>query len=143
MRRALELARSAGEGGDAPVGAVIANANGEIIGEGANRVFRDNDGAAHAEIIALGQAFAAAANYRLPEAAMVCTLEPCAMCAGAILHARLSRVYFGAPDDKSGAAGGVINLFAEKKLNHHTRIIGGVLAGESAALLSAFFQARR
>ena len=143
MRRALELARTAWQEGEVPVGAVVCDAAGKVVGEGANRPILAHDPTAHAEIRALRAACAAAANYRLPGATLYVTLEPCAMCMGAMLHARLARVVYGAPDPKTGACGGVLDLPAIAVLNHQTRVEGGVLADECGELLRAFFRERR
>jgi tRNA(adenine34) deaminase len=142
MREALALARQAESRGEVPVGAIVV-CDGAIVGRGGNAAIERNDPTAHAEIAALRDAAAALGNYRLPACELYVTLEPCAMCAGAILHARLSRLVFGARDPKTGACGSVINLFAEPMLNHHTEVTGEVLAVECGALLSAFFAARR
>jgi len=142
MRAALaqaELARAAGE---VPVGAVLVVA-GEIVGRGYNQPISANDPTAHAEVMALRDAGLHLANYRLPGSTLYVTLEPCAMCCGAIMHARVERVVFGARDPKTGAAGSVIDLFAEARLNHHAAALGGVLAEECGALLSRFFAERR
>lgn len=143
MRRALALAEQAWRDGEVPVGAVICDASGRILGEGANRPVGSHDPTAHAEIQALRAACLAAGNYRLPGATLYVTLEPCAMCMGAMLHARLARVVFGAPDPRTGAAGSVLNVFGESRLNHQTVVQGGVLAEEGGALLRAFFEPRR
>ena len=142
MREALALARAAQARGEVPVGALVVQA-GAIIGRGGNAPIAGNDPTAHAEIAALRSAGLAVGNYRLPEAELFVTLEPCAMCAGAVLHARIRRVVFGARDPKTGACGSVIDLFAEPRLNHHTAVTGDVLAEECAKLLSEFFTARR
>jgi tRNA(adenine34) deaminase len=143
MRRALELAREAAAAGEVPVGAVVV-AGGEVIGEGWNRPIGTHDPTAHAEIVALRDAATRSGNYRLPGSELFVTLEPCAMCAGAIVHARVDRVVFAAPDPRSGAAGSVFDLLpADRRFNHYTRCEGGVLADESAALLRDFFRARR
>jgi tRNA(adenine34) deaminase len=142
MRRALALARQGQAEGEVPVGAVVV-LDGRIIGEGWNRPIASADPTAHAEIQALRAASRAVGNYRLAGAELFVTLEPCAMCVGAMFHARISRVAFGARDPKTGSAGSVINLFGEPRLNHHATVVGGVLAEESAALLSSFFAARR
>ncbi|MGL4230886.1 MAG: tRNA adenosine(34) deaminase TadA [Casimicrobium sp.] len=143
MRDALALAREAGAAGEVPIAALVV-IDGQVIGRGANRVIRDSDGCAHAEIVALRDAFAAIRNYRVPGATVYTTVEPCAMCAGALLHARVSRVVWGAPDAKFGAAGSVIDLFAQEKLNHHAReIVGRVLQRECAQLLKDFFASKR
>ncbi|HKW81216.1 MAG TPA: tRNA adenosine(34) deaminase TadA, partial [Casimicrobiaceae bacterium] len=125
-----------------PVGAV-AVCDGRIVGRGGNTPIAASDPTAHAEIAALRDAARALGNYRLPGCEMYVTLEPCAMCAGAILHARLARLVFGASDPKTGACGSVIDLFAERRFNHHTRVTGGVAAEAAARLLAAFFAARR
>jgi len=142
MRRALDLARSGAERGEVPVGAVVV-LDGEVIGEGYNAPISRHDPTAHAEIRAMRAAARAIGNYRLGGTSLYVTLEPCAMCAGAMLHARIARVVFGAPDPKTGACGSVIDLFAQQQLNHHAQVVGGVLAGECAAVLRDFFQARR
>ncbi|MHB8849179.1 MAG: tRNA adenosine(34) deaminase TadA [Burkholderiales bacterium] len=142
MRQALLLADEAQAAGEVPVGAVVVY-EGEIIGRGANAPISHHDPSSHAEILALRDAAQRSANYRLPDVTLYVTLEPCAMCAGAILHARVARVVFGASDPKTGAAGSVIDLFADMRLNHHTRTQGGILAAECGAMLSAFFAGRR
>jgi tRNA(adenine34) deaminase len=143
MREALALADDAGAAGEVPIGAVVVIA-GTVVGRGMNRVIRDGDTTAHAEIVALRDAFHAVNNYRAPGATIYTTVEPCAMCAGALLHARVSRVVWGAPDLKFGAAGSVVDLFAEAKLNHHAReVCGGLLADESAQRLKDFFSHKR
>ena len=142
MAHALALARAADERGEVPVGAVVV-CDGAIVGRGGNAPIAGSDPTAHAEIAALREAAAAMGNYRLRGCALYVTLEPCAMCAGAIIHARLARLVFGAHDPKTGACGSVIDLFAETKLNHHTRVTGGVAADECASLLTQFFSARR
>ncbi len=142
MRRALELAHRAGQAGEVPVGAVLV-ADGAIVGEGYNLPISSSDPTAHAEIQALRAAAQRLGNYRLPGSVLYVTLEPCAMCAGALMHARVARVVFGAPDPKTGACGSVVNLFAEARLNHHTEVDGGVLAEECGALMRTFFNGRR
>lgn len=142
MRVALELARTAGSLGEVPVGAVVVK-DGEIVGRGYNQPIGKHDPTAHAEVMALRDAARTLGNYRLPGCTLYVTLEPCVMCTGAIMHARVARVVFGATDPKTGVAGSVINLYTEARLNHHADIEGGVLAGECGALLSAFFAARR
>ena len=142
MRRALELANFAQAEGEVPVGCVIA-LEGRIIGEGWNRPISTPDATSHAETEAIRAACRAIGNYRLANATLYVTLEPCAMCVGAIFHARIARVVFGAPDPKTGAAGSVIDLFAERRLNHQTTVEQGLLAEESGALLREFFAARR
>jgi tRNA(adenine34) deaminase len=143
MRQALVLAQRAWDAGEVPVGAVVVGADGAVLGEGANAPIGGCDPTAHAEIIALRAACGQAANYRLPGATLYVTLEPCAMCMGAMLHSRLARVVFGAPDPKTGACGGVIDLPAVDTLNHQTVVEGGVLAEECGELLRAFFRERR
>ena len=142
MGLALDLAREAGAAGEVPVGALVV-LEGEIVGRGFNQPIGRSDPTAHAEIMALRDAAAQLGNYRLPGCSLYVTLEPCAMCAGAIMHARIARVVFGARDPKTGVAGSVINLFAEERLNHHAELVGGVLEVECGGLLSAFFAARR
>jgi tRNA(adenine34) deaminase len=142
MRHALGLARRAQEEGEVPVGAVVVLEE-KIIGEGWNRPISASDPSAHAEIQAMRAAASARKNYRLMGATLYVTLEPCAMCVGAMFHARVRRVVFGAPDPKTGAAGSTLNLFEEKRLNHHALVQGGVLAAECGALLSGFFASRR
>jgi tRNA(adenine34) deaminase len=142
MGEALALARAAAERGEVPVGAIVVR-DGAIVGRGGNAPIAGSDPTAHAEIAALRDAARAANNYRLTGCELFTTLEPCAMCAGAMLHARIARVVFGARDPKSGACGSVIDLFGEPRLNHHATVTGGVLADECGQLLSAFFLARR
>jgi len=143
MSEALVLAREAGSCDEIPVGALVVDPQGVIVGRGFNQPICRRDPTAHAEIVALRTAAVAMSNYRLPGCTLYVTLEPCVMCAGAILHARIARVVFGAADPKTGAAGSVIDLFSEQRLNHHADIVGGVLAEECGALLSDFFAARR
>ena len=142
MGLALDLAREAGATGEVPVGALVV-LEGEIVGRGFNQPIGRSDPTAHAEIMALRDAAAQLGNYRLPGCSLYVTLEPCTMCAGAIMHARIARVVFGASDPKTGVAGSVIDLFAEERLNHHAEIVGGVLEAECGSMLSAFFAARR
>ena len=142
MGEALALARAAALRGEVPVGAIVV-CNGAIVGRGGNSPIAVSDPTAHAEIAALREAAAALRNYRLVDCALYVTLEPCAMCAGAMLHARIARVVFGASDPKTGACGSVIDLFADRRLNHHATVVGGVRAGECGMLLSEFFAARR
>ena len=142
MAEALALARAAQLRGEVPVGAVVVN-DGVIVGRGGNAPVADNDPTAHAEIAALRDAARTLGNYRLPDCDLYVTIEPCAMCAGAIMHARLRRLVFGAHDPKTGACGSVVDLFAERRLNHHTGVTAGVAAEDCAALLSDFFAARR
>lgn len=142
MRVALGLAREAATADEVPVGAVLV-LNGQIVGRGFNQPILRRDPTAHAEIMAMRDAANRLGNYRLPQSTLYVTLEPCVMCSGAIMHARIGRVVFGARDPKTGAAGSVVNLFGEERLNHHAVIEGGVLAEECGAMLSSFFAARR
>jgi len=142
MGLALDLAREAGAAGEVPVGALVVS-DGEVVGRGFNRPIGRHDPTAHAEVMALRDAAHNLGNYRLPGCTLYVTLEPCAMCAGAIMHARIDRVVFGARDPKTGAAGSVIDLFAEARLNHHTTVVGDVMAEACGSLLSGFFAARR
>jgi len=142
MGRALELARMAAEHGEVPVGAVLVQ-DGEIVGEGWNQPVGSSDPSAHAEIMALRQAAARLGNYRLPDTTLYVTLEPCVMCAGAIIHARVKRLVYGAPDPKTGAAGSVFDIFASEKLNHKVDVFGQVLADTCGGLLRDFFRERR
>lgn len=142
MREALQLAAQAEALGEVPVGAVVVQ-DGVVVGRGFNRPIDSHDPTAHAEIVALRDAAARLGNYRLPGCELYVTLEPCAMCAGAIMHARIARVVFGARDPKTGAAGSVVNLFEERRLNHHAEVVPGVLAEECSKSLSAFFAKRR
>ncbi len=142
MAEALALAREAWAAGEVPVGAVVVK-DGEIVGRGYNAPISRHDPTAHAEIRALRDAAERLGNYRLPGCALYVTIEPCAMCAGAILHARIARVAYGAPDPKTGAAGSVTDLFAEPRLNHHAEVVGGVMAEACGNLISEFFAARR
>jgi len=142
MREALRLAGMAAEAGEVPVGAVVVR-DAEVVGRGYNRPLQSHDPTAHAEILAVRDAATRLGNYRLDGCTLYVTLEPCAMCSGAMLHARLARVVYGAADPKTGAAGSVTDLFAQTALNHQTRVSGGVLAEEGGALLKAFFRERR
>ncbi|HOY70043.1 MAG TPA: tRNA adenosine(34) deaminase TadA [Methylotenera sp.] len=142
MQQALALAQLAASAGEVPVGAIIVK-NGEIIGRGSNTPIGLQDPTAHAEIIAMRQAALHLGNYRLVDCTLYVTLEPCAMCSGAIQHARIARLVFGASDPKTGACGSVVNLMNEPKLNHHTEVVSGVLAAECGAVLSDFFKQRR
>lgn len=142
MRLALEQARLARAAGEVPVGAVVVR-DGEVIGAGWNRPISSLDPTAHAEMMALREAARRVGNYRLTGCSLYVTIEPCAMCTGAIFHARIARVVYGAPEPKTGMAGSVLNLYAEPRLNHHAEIVGGVLAAECGALVSGFFAARR
>jgi tRNA(adenine34) deaminase len=142
MREAISLARAAECLGEVPVGAVVVR-DGIIVGRGFNSPIGASDPTAHAEIAALRDAARNLDNYRLPGCDLFVTLEPCAMCAGAILHARIARVVYGARDSKTGVHGSIVDLFAVERLNHHTAVVGGLLADECGALLSAFFAERR
>lgn len=142
MRRALALAGQAAASGEVPVGAVLVR-DGEVLGEGFNRPITDHDPSAHAEMVALRAAARAIANYRLTGSTLYVTMEPCPMCAGAIVHARIARVVYGADDERWGACGSVFHVLERGRLNHDVALLGGVLAAESAALLRAFFKARR
>jgi tRNA(adenine34) deaminase len=142
MRIALDQAQNAWLVGEVPVGAVIVRA-GQVLATGYNRPVTEHDPTAHAEIVALRHAAQLLGNYRLPECELYVTLEPCAMCAMALLHARLKRVVYGASDPKTGAAGSVIDLFGDTRLNHHTQVQRGVLADECGKVLSDFFAERR
>ena len=142
MTRALELAQRALETGDVPVGCVVADRDGTIIGEGWNRREANGDALAHAEVEAIRAACAHRGGWNLHGCSLYVTLEPCPMCAGAIVNARIPAVYYGAKDDKAGCCGSVLNLF-EERFNHHPRIYGRVLEAECAALLQEFFQSLR
>lgn len=142
MSRALELARAAEAMGEVPVGAVIVR-DGEIIGEGSNRPISSNDPTAHAEIVALRAAAQSIGSYRLLDTTLYVTLEPCAMCAGAMVHSRVKRLVFAARDPRAGAAGSIFNVVSHSALNHSIELEEGMLADECAALLRDFFRARR
>jgi tRNA(adenine34) deaminase len=142
MRRALLLARRAAEEGEVPVGALLV-LGGEVIGEGWNRPIAGHDPTAHAEIVAMRAGAQALRNYRLSDATLYATLEPCVMCMGAVLNARILRVVFGAWDPKAGACGSVIDLPREPRLTHRVDVFGGVCSEESADLLRQFFESRR
>lgn len=142
MQAALAEARQAARAGEVPIGAVVVR-NGEIAARGQNRVLRDLDPTAHAEIVALRAAAAAVGNYRLLGCTLYVTLEPCAMCAGAMIHARLDRLVFAASDPKAGAAGSVLAVINHPQLNHQMLVEQGILADESAELLRSFFRERR
>lgn len=142
MARALELAREAERAGEVPVGAVIVK-NGEIIAEGWNRPISTNDPTAHAEMVALRAAGIHLNTYRLLDTTLYVTLEPCAMCAGAMVHARVKRLVYAAPDPRAGAAGSIFNVVQHEALNHRIQTEGGLMAEECAAMLRAFFRARR
>ncbi len=142
MSVALALAQEASEAGEVPVGAVVVRA-GEIVGAGFNAPISRHDPSAHAEIQAIRAAASALGNYRLTDCTLFVTLEPCAMCAGAIMHARIPRLVFGAADPKTGACGSVVDLFSEERLNHHTVVDAGLMAEQCGALLTDFFRNRR
>jgi tRNA(adenine34) deaminase len=142
MRQAISQAHNAWALGEVPVGAMVVK-EGQIIATGFNQPIGTHDPTAHAEIMALRAAASILGNYRLPGCELYVTLEPCAMCAGAMLHARLARVVFGAADPKTGACGSIVNLFEQGRLNHHTELLGGVMAQECGVLLKDFFAARR
>ena len=143
MRRALELAAAVAERGDVPVGALVLDENGSILGAAGNAREADGDPTAHAEILAIRQASRVLGSWRLLGCTLVVTLEPCAMCAGALVLARLDRLVFGAVDPKAGAVGSLYDIPADPRLNHRPQVIGGVLADDSSAMLRAFFAARR
>jgi tRNA(adenine34) deaminase len=142
MQLALALAEEAALAGEVPVGALVVK-DGEIVGRGYNAPISGHDPSAHAEMQAIREAAQKLGNYRLTGCTLYVTLEPCAMCCGAIQHARISRLLFGAADPKTGACGSVVNLMAEPKLNHHCEISGGILADECGRILSEFFAAKR
>lgn len=143
MRRALANARDAGEAGEVPVGAVLVDATGRVIAESGNAPIREHDPTAHAEINVLRAAGRALGNYRLPGTTVFVTLEPCAMCASALVHARVERLVFAAGDPKAGACGSVFELIGDPRLNHRVAVEGGLLADEAGALLREFFAERR
>jgi tRNA(adenine34) deaminase len=142
MRMAIEQAQLAAQSGEVPVGAVLVR-NGQVISKAFNKPIANHDPSAHAEILALREAALVDENYRMPGTTLYVTLEPCAMCSGAMLHARLSRVVYGAPDPKTGAAGSVIDLFSSKQINHQTSVEGGIMSEECGQLLRDFFKGRR
>ena len=142
MQQALEQAGLAALAGEVPVGAVIVR-NGEVIARAFNQPITNHDPSAHAEMLALRQAALSAENYRLPGTTLYVTLEPCIMCAGAMLHARVDRVVYGATDPKTGAAGSILDVFSSKQINHQTVIEGGMMAEECGQLLRDFFKERR
>jgi tRNA(adenine34) deaminase len=142
MREALAAAAESAAAGEVPVGAVVVR-DGRVIARAANRTIRDQDASAHAEMLALREASRALGRWRLDDCTLVVTLEPCAMCAGAIVLARVARVVFGAWDEKAGMAGSVGDLLRHPRLNHRPEVAGGVLADDCAAMLSEFFRARR
>jgi tRNA(adenine34) deaminase len=142
MRRALALAADAEAAGEVPVGAIVVRDD-EIIGEGWNRPIATHDPTAHAEIVALRAAAARTGNYRLGGATLYVTLEPCAMCSGAIIHARIATVVYAAPDPRAGAAGSVFDILTTTRLNHRVTVVGGIAAADAQAQLQGFFRARR
>ncbi len=142
MQEAIEQAKLAANAGEVPVGAVLVR-DGQIVSRGFNQPIGNSDPSAHAEMIAMRAAAETAGNYRLPGTTLYVTLEPCTMCAGAMLHARIERVVFGARDPKTGAAGSVLNVFSEKQINHQTQVEGGILGEECGQLLREFFKERR
>lgn len=142
MQQALSQAHNAWALGEVPVGAIVVK-DGQVVATGFNQPIGTHDPTAHAEIMALRAAATILGNYRLPGCELYVTLEPCAMCSGAMMHARLARVIYGAPDPKTGACGSIVNLFEQDKLNHHTEVVGGVMAEECGNLLKAFFAERR
>ena len=142
MQEAIEQAKLAALAGEVPVGAILVR-DGQVIGRGFNQPIGNHDPSAHAEMLALRTAAQGVANYRLPGATLYVTLEPCVMCSGAMLHARIDRVVFGASDPKTGAAGSVLDIFASKQINHQTQVEGGILAEECGQILRDFFRERR
>jgi tRNA(adenine34) deaminase len=142
MQQALDQAMLAGAAGEVPVGAVLVR-DGQIISTGFNQPIGNSDPSAHAEMMALRTAAQDESNYRLPGTTLYVTLEPCTMCAGAMLHARVERVVFGAADPKTGAAGSVLNVFSEKQINHQTQVEGGIMSEECGQILRNFFKGRR
>jgi tRNA(adenine34) deaminase len=142
MRLAIEQAQLAAEAGEVPVGAVLVQ-DGQVISKGFNKPITNHDPSAHAEMLALREAALVAENYRIPGSTLYVTLEPCAMCSGAMLHARINRVVYGAPDPKTGAAGSVLDLFSSKQINHQTSVEGGIMSEECGQLLRDFFKGRR
>ncbi len=143
MRLAIAEAHAAEAAGEVPVGALVLGPAGDVLGRGNNQVLRSSDPTAHAEIVALRQAGRTLGNYRLLGCTLICTLEPCAMCAGAILHARVARLVYAARDPKAGACGSVLNVLNHPALNHQVSVTEGILAGECSAMLSGFFRRRR
>ncbi len=142
MRLAIEQAQMAAQAGEVPVGAVLVR-DGQVISKAFNRPIANHDPSAHAEMLALREAALAEENYRIPGSTLYVTLEPCAMCSGAMLHARIDRVVYGAPDPKTGAAGSVLDLFSSKQINHQTSVEGGIMSEECGQLLRDFFKGRR
>ena len=142
MRLAIEQAQLAAQSGEVPVGAVLVK-DGQVISKAFNKPIANHDPSAHAEMLALREAALAEKNYRIPGSTLYVTLEPCAMCSGAMLHARIDRVVYGAPDPKTGAAGGALNIFSSKQINHQTSVDGGIMSEECGQLLREFFKGRR
>jgi tRNA(adenine34) deaminase len=142
MRMAIEQAQLAAQSGEVPVGAVLVK-DGQVISKAFNKPIANHDPSAHAEMLALREAALAEENYRIPGSTLYVTLEPCAMCSGAMLHARIGRVVYGAPDPKTGAAGSVLDIFASKQINHQTSVEGGIMSEECGQLLRDFFKGRR
>ena len=142
MQIALDLAKQAAAKNEVPVGAIVVK-DGVVIGRGENAPIGLNDPTAHAEVIAMREAAQHLGNYRLVDCTLYVTLEPCAMCSGAMQHARIAKLVYGASDPKTGTCGSVVNLMAEPKLNHHCEVLGGVMADECGAILSGFFKTRR
>jgi len=142
MQVALELAKQAALAGEVPVGAIVVK-DGVVIGRGANAPIGMHDPSAHAEILAMREAAKYSGNYRLVDCTLYVTLEPCAMCAGAIQHARIAKLVYGASDPKTGACGSVVDLMENEKLNHHTQVLGGIMAQQCGEILSSFFLTRR
>jgi tRNA(adenine34) deaminase len=142
MRMAIEQAQLAAQSGEVPVGAVLVK-DGQVIAKAFNKPIANHDPSAHAEMLVLREAAVAEENYRIPGSTLYVTLEPCAMCSGAILHARIDRVVYGAPDPKTGAAGSVLDIFASKQINHQTSVEGGIMSKECGQLLRDFFKGRR
>ena len=142
MQQALDQAKLAAAAGEVPVGAVLVR-DGQVISSGFNQPISNSDPSAHAEMMALRSAAQDESNYRLPRTTLYVTLEPCTMCAGAMLHARVERVVFGAADPKTGAAGSVLNVFSEKQINHQTQVEGGIMSEECGQILRNFFKERR
>ncbi|MFZ4378487.1 MAG: tRNA adenosine(34) deaminase TadA [Polynucleobacter sp.] len=142
MMQALEQAQLAALAGEVPVGAILVR-DGQVISKGFNKPITNHDPSAHAEMLALRQAALTEQNYRLPGTTLYVTLEPCTMCAGAILHARVDRIVYGTPDPKTGAAGSVMDVFSSKQINHQTIVNGGIMAEECGQLLKTFFKERR
>lgn len=142
MRMAIEQAQLAAQSGEVPVGAVLVK-DGQVISRAFNKPIANHDPSAHAEMLALREATLAEENYRIPGGTLYVTLEPCAMCSGAMLHARIDRVVYGASDPKTGAAGSVLDIFASKQINHQTSVEGGIMSEECGQLLRDFFKGRR